>query len=196
MCTHARARTRNNPGYVCARAVFQNFKSDLWVSYASHTCGFSSMPRKYSDDFRWRIVFQHCLQGKSIRVVARNNYVCKSTVERLVNRFKRTGDVTSVQEKHGPCHKLSDQEELIVLQLFLDKPGIYLREVQRELFDITSTWISCATLCRAAKRFGLSRQKMRNIAIMRSDILRAQYLADMSIFDPNMLVFINETGCQ
>ena len=194
MCTHARARTRNNPGYV--RAVFQNFKSDLWVSYASHTCGFSSMPRKYSDDFRWRIVFQHCLQGKSIRVVARNNYVCKSTVERLVNRFKRTGDVTSVQEKHGPCHKLSDQEELIVLQLFLDKPGIYLREVQRELFDITSTWISCATLCRAAKRFGLSRQKMRNIAIMRSDILRAQYLADMSIFDPNMLVFIDETGCQ
>ncbi|MCG8626960.1 MAG: hypothetical protein MJE68_33790, partial [Proteobacteria bacterium] len=39
-------------------------------------------------------------------------------------------------------------EELIVLQLFLDKPGIYLREVQQELLDITGTWISCATLCR------------------------------------------------
>ena len=88
--------------------------------------------------------------------------------------------MTSVQEKHGPCHKLSDQEEVIVLQSFLDKPGIYLREVQRELFNVTSTWISCATLCRAAKCFGLSRQKMRNITIMRLDILRAQYLADMS----------------
>lgn len=118
------------------------------------------MPRKYSEDFRWRIVFQHCLQGKSIRLVARDNYVGKSTVERLVNRYKRTGDVVSVQDKHGPSHKLSDQEELIVLQLFLDKPGIYLREVQKELLDITGTWISCATLCRVAQRFGLSRQKM------------------------------------
>lgn len=128
-------------------------------------------------------------------MVARDNYVGKSTVERLVNRYKRTGDVVSVQDKHGPSHKLSDQEEL-VLQLFLDKPGIYLREVQQELLDITGTWISCATLCRAAQRFGLSRQKMRNIAMMRSDILRGEYLADISVFDPNMLVFVDETGCQ
>ena len=104
--------------------------------------------------------------------------------------------MVSVQDKHGPSHKLSDQEELIVLQLFLDKPGIYLREVQKELLDIIGTWISCATLCRAAQRFGLSRQKMRNIAIMRSEILRAEYLADISVFDPNMLVFVDETGCQ
>ena len=58
------------------------------------------------------------------------------------------GDVLSVQEKHGPSHKLSDQEELIVLQLFLNKSGIYLRQ---ELFDITGTWVSCATICRTAK---------------------------------------------
>ena len=75
-------------------------------------------------------------------MVARDNYVGKSTVERLVNRYRRTGDVVSVQDKHGPSHKLSDQEELIVLQLFLDKPGIYLREVQQELLDITGTWIA------------------------------------------------------
>ena len=54
---------------------------------------------------------------------------------------------TSGQEKLGPDRKklgpdtvLSDQEELIVLQLFLDKPGIYLREVQQELYDATGTW--------------------------------------------------------
>ena len=45
-------------------------------------------------------------------------------VEILVHRYKRIGDVRSVQEKHGPDTKLSEQE-LIVLQLFLDKPGIY-----------------------------------------------------------------------
>ena len=119
------------------------------------------MPRNYSEDFRWRIVFQHCLQRKSIRMVAKDNYVCKSTVERLVNHYKTTGDVLSVQQKHGPSHKLSDQEELIV---FMDKSGIYLREVQEELFDITGTWVSSATICRTAKRLGLTRQKMRNVA--------------------------------
>ena len=154
------------------------------------------MPRNYSEDFRWRIVFQHCLQGKSIRMVAKDNYACKSTVERLVNRYKTTGDVLSVQEKHGPSHKLSDQEELIVLQLFLDKSGIYLREVQEELFDITGTWVSCATICRRTKCLGLSRQKMRNVALMRSEVLRAQYIADISVFDPSMLVFVDETGCE
>ena len=129
-------------------------------------------------------------------MVAKDNYVCKSTVERLVSRYKSTGDVLSVQEKHGPRHKLSDQEELIVLQLFWDKPGIYLREVQQELFDITGTWISCATICRTTKRLGLTRQKMRNVAIMRTEVLRAQYVADISIFDPSMLMFVDETGCE
>ena len=117
------------------------------------------MPRKYSEDFRWRIVFQHCLRGLSIRTVAEQNYVSQSTVERLVHRYKSTGDVRSVQEKHGPDTKLSEQDELIVLQLFLDKPGIYLREVQQELYDAAGTWVDCSTLCRTAKQLGLTQQK-------------------------------------
>ena len=98
------------------------------------------MPRKYSEDFRWRIVFQHCLRGQSIRSDAKGNYVSASTVEKVVLLYKRTGDVRSVRKKLGPDTVLSDQEELIVLQLFLDKPGIYLREVQQELYDATGTW--------------------------------------------------------
>ena len=101
-----------------------------------------------------------------------------------MHKYETTGDVKSVQEKHGPDHKLSDQEELIVLQLFLDKPGIYLREVQHELYDATGTWVDCSTLCRTAQRLGLTRQKMRKVAIRRSDILRAQYTAEMSALTP------------
>ena len=36
---------------------------------------------------------------------------------------------------------------------------------------------------------GLTRQKMKRVAIRRSDVLRAQYMAEMSAFDPDMLVF-------
>ena len=49
------------------------------------------------------------------------------TVERVVHLYKTTGEVISIQTKHGPERKLSEQEELIVLPLFLDSPGIYLR---------------------------------------------------------------------
>ena len=65
---------------------------------------------------------------------------------------RRTGDVRSVLEKYGPDTKLSKQEELIVLQLLLDKPGIFLMEIQQELYDATGTWVDCSTLSRTAKQ--------------------------------------------
>ena len=74
-----------------------------------------------------------------------------------MRRYTRTGDVRSVQEKYGPDTKPSEQKELIVLQLFLDKPGIYLREVQQEFYEATGTWVDCSTLCRTAKRLGLTK---------------------------------------
>ena len=139
-------------------------------------------------------MFQHCLCGLSVRQVAKQNFVSPSTVERLVYKYRTTGEVVSLQDKHGPDIKLSSQEELIVLELFLSKPGIYLREVQQELFDATRTWVHCSTLCRTAKPLGLTKQKMRRVAIRRSDVVRAEYMSEMSAFDPNMLVFIDETG--
>lgn len=154
------------------------------------------MPKQYSEDFRWRIVFQHCLQGKPIRDVAKDNHIGHSTVERVVHLYKTTGEVKSIQTKHGPERKLSEQEELIVLQLFLDSPGIYLREVQQELQDRTGNWVDCSTICRTAQRLGLTRQKMKKVAIRRCDILRAQYMNEMEAFDPHMLVFVDETGCE
>ena len=53
-----------------------------------------------------------------------------------------------LQQKHGTDRQLDDFEQLTVLQSFLDKPGIYLREVQEELYDTTGKWASCATICR------------------------------------------------
>ena len=162
-------------------------------------CGLTittNMPKKYSEDLRWRIVFQVCLQGKTIEQVAHDTYVSHSSVERFVHLFHTTGDVTSLQQKHGPNRKLSEFEELTVLQSFLNKPGIYLSEVQEDLFDITGTWVDIATICRTAKRLGLRRQKMKKVADRRSDVLRACYMVEIEEFHPDMLVFIDETGCE
>jgi len=92
-----------------------------------------------------------CLQGKTIQEVSRDTYVSHSTVERLLHLYRTTGDVRSLQDKRGPERKLSEFEELTVLQSFLNNPGIYLNEVQEELLDVTGTWVSCATVCRTAQ---------------------------------------------
>ena len=149
------------------------------------------MPKCYSEDLRWRIVFIVCLQGKTIQVSC-DTYVSHSTVERLLHLYRTTGDVRSLQDKHGPERKLSEFEELTILQSFLNNPGIYLK-VQEELLDVTRTWVSCATVCRT--RLDITRQKMKKIAIRCSEALRAKYMAEIEAFDPDMLVFLDETGC-
>ena len=41
---------------------------------------------------------------------------------------------------------------------------------------------------------GCSRQVMRSVAIQSSDALRSRFMADISIYDPQMLVWLDETG--
>ena len=118
------------------------------------------MPKSYSDDLRWRAVWQRRLQNKSVEAVARDLYIAPRTVERWVKLFDTTGNVSPKESTHGPPRKLSEFEELTVLQSLLTNQGVYLHEVQSELFDITGTWIDCSTICRYARRWGMSRQKM------------------------------------
>ena len=87
-------------------------------------------------------MYQHTMKACRWRHTCYNfNHIGHSTVERVVHLYKTTGEVKSTQTKHGPERKLSEQEELIVLQLFLDSPGIYLREVRQELQDRTGNWV-------------------------------------------------------
>ena len=135
-----------------------------------------------------------CLRGYTIALTAKDLYVSHSTVERIVDLYKTTGDIVSVQERHGPPRKLSEFEELTVLESFFKHPGIYLREVREELFRLTGTKVDSSTICRTAQRLSLTRQKMKKIAVKQSDVKRAEYMVEIEPFDPEMLVFIDETG--
>ena len=42
---------------------------------------------------------------------------------------------------------------------------------------------------------GCSRQGMQRVAVQRPDTLRARFMADISIYDPRMFVWLDETGC-
>ena len=72
-------------------------------------------------------------------------------------------------------------------------PGIYLREVQQDLHETTGTEVSLSAICRFL-RVGFSRQKLKLIAKQRDRDLRAQFCFDVSMYRPEMLVFLDETG--
>ena len=60
--------------------------------------------------------------------------------------------------------------------------------------ETTGTSVSISTICNFLHKNGFSRRKLSRIALQRSDELRAQFIQDISIYNPEMLVFIDETG--
>lgn len=112
-----------------------------------------------------------------------------------MNHFQRTGEVQSVQRSHGPKPLLDKFGQLTLLQLILKYHGIYLKEIKDKLQSVYGVSISVSTICRTLKRMRCTRQAMHHVALQRSDSLRAKFMADVSIYDPDMLVWVDESGC-
>ena len=122
--------------------------------------------------------------------------VSPRSVYRYAQRFLLTGDVKLFAKKNGPSRKLCDYEELFLAQLVLSKPGIYLKEIQEELYSKTMHWVDVSTICRSLHKIGMSYQKIKHFSINRCEVKRARFWAEISNFDPNMIVWVDETGCE
>ena len=150
--------------------------------------------KAYADDLRWRMVWQRLVNNYTIKKVATNLYVAEATVWRIVDRFQRTGDVSaSLATPREHC--LSDHDEFLLIELVSENPAIHLHEIQIQLLQTTGTNASAATLCRTLRRLGFTRKKLKFVALQRSDILRAEYQSEVSLFDHSMLIFVDESGC-
>lgn len=121
--------------------------------------------------------------------------VSESTVRRYLRLFLQTGDVQPVNHRHGPPKTLGDLEQLKVLRLINKNPGIYLEELKGKLSMNFGITVSSATICRTLHFMGCSRQAIQHIALQRNDRLRAKFMAEITIYDPSMLIWIDESGC-
>ena len=99
--------------------------------------------------------------GYTLKDIANNLNIDISTVWRLIKLFETTGNVSKRPYPKGRrFKKLTDTVKLLVLHLILEKPGMYLREVQKEVYTVTGVDVSDTSLYNFLKSSGFSRQKM------------------------------------
>ena len=153
------------------------------------------MPKPYNYDLCWRIMWISLSQNLSSSEISPLLSVSEHTVHRYLSLFRQTGDVQPLSCRNGPEKLLGDFEQLALLRLILKHPGIYLQELQDELFELFGVIISVSTICRTLGSMGCTRQAMHHIALQRSDSERAKLMAEISVYDPSMFVWLDETGC-
>ena len=91
---------------------------------------------------------------------------------------------------------LGDFGQLPPLQIILRHPGIYLSETRDEL-NVLGVDVSVPSTCRTLKEMGCSREVLCRGSSQRSDMrhtYRAQFMAEVSVYDPSMFVWLDETG--
>ena len=119
----------------------------------------------------------------------------RSTVSRILQLFHNTGTITKkAYPKDKAYRKLTTPAELLILNLVVQKPGIYLREIQEELLKMLLLHVDTATNCRFLHASGFSHQKLCLVAKQRDEFIRQQFALDISLYKPEMLVFLDETG--
>ena len=153
------------------------------------------MPLPYSTDLRWRIVWLSLVNHASPTDIAKLLNVCSRTVVRYVELFNSTGDVVPRARCNGPRRLFGQCEQLVLLRLIIENPGIYLYEIQEEFYNKFGVEVSTPSICRTLRFMVCSRQRIQRIALQRSDECRARFMAEIAMYDPAMLVWIDETGC-
>lgn len=155
-----------------------------------------SKSNAYSEDLRWRMVWQREGLGLTFKTVGQNLGVDQSTVSRVVSLFKATGSVQKRPYPNDarPSKKLSKPVQLTILHTVLQCPGIYLNELQREVLAATGVDISVTSLCSFLHTTNFTHQKMQIVARQQDRQLREQFADDVSLYKSHMLVFVDETG--
>ena len=83
---------------------------------------------------------------------------------------------------------------MVIREAVLESPFMYLHAIQNTLLQTTGTNVSTATICKFLHSQGFSHKKLAFRAQQRRDELRAQFASDISLFEPHMFVYVNETG--
>ncbi|SMN02410.1 Mobile element protein [uncultured Candidatus Thioglobus sp.] len=149
----------------------------------------------YSEDLRYRIVWQTEALGYSSRQVGNNIGVDRSTVSRIRQRWLTFGTLKKATYPQDKAYrKLTTPAQLLVLHLVMKKPELFVHEIQNELLDVLQVEVCISTISRFIHSCGFTRQKLRHVALQRDEFLRQKFILDVSLYKSDMFIFLDETG--
>lgn len=149
----------------------------------------------YSEDLRWKMVWQREGLRLTYSRIASNLNVDKFTVIRVVRLFQLTGHVGKRSYPSNRAYReITASAQLFIMNIVIEKPGIYLKEIKKEIMDFMELDISISAICKFLKANGFTRQKLRTVATQQDAFLREKFILDVSVYSPGMLVFVDETG--
>jgi transposase len=150
----------------------------------------------YSDDLRWRIVYQRIGMHLSYEEIVNNLNMAVSTAYRTNARFEQTLNVipAAVQSKRYDLRTPDERSELHVIGLVLANPSMYLSEICQHVCDELVIEVAPPTICRLLRSYGITRKRIKKVALQRRDTVRGAFLAQCLLFPAETFVFMDESG--
>ena len=125
--------------------------------------------------------------------VAERLNVAVSTVYSTCKRFQETGEVDPTSEP-SRSRKLDEHHECLIIAILMESQSTHLHELCAHIADTSGVQVSEATVCRLIRRHGLTRKKVRQVALQRSLCTRALFMAQVLSFPREFFVWVDETG--
>ena len=147
----------------------------------------------YSNDLRWRIVWQRIALDLGYQEIARNLNISTGIAYNIFKLFESTGEVDSKQPAQHE-HKLDSHHELYIVGFVLHFPTLQLSELVDRVSEISGMLISTSTMCRLLVRYRFTRKKVQQVALQRPLDLRASFMSSIYTFSKEMFVYLDEAG--
>lgn len=149
----------------------------------------------YSADLRWRIVWQRIAKELTFKQIGSRLGVSPSTAYRIYKLFVETSDVQAKKNKAPRLCKMNDSIQMFVVGLVLETPSLYLHELCVKVKDVSGIEVCPPAICKLLHKHGMTRKKIRQVAVQRSAKLRGNFMAQVLLRRSEMYVWLDETGC-
>ena len=107
----------------------------------------------YTADYAIRVVCMRLGMDLTFRSIANRLQIGLGSAYRIYHRFEQ--NLLQMQELH----------ELYILGLVMENLGLYLIEICQKIFEATGVTVSGPTVCRALKRNGYTRKKIKQVGV-------------------------------
>ena len=151
----------------------------------------------YQVDLRMRVVWQRVVHDLTFVDIGRRLGIASSTAHRIFTQFVDTGGIEPVgrHEARMYMRKMDEYMEMFVIGLILEEPYLYLKELCVKVKEYSGVEVCEATICKLLHRHGVTRKKMRQVALQRSCSVRGHFMAKVLLYPKIMYVFLDETDC-